>query len=156
MYSAFEKLTVGSEGDLLNLRTDLIAARGPTSSKGAIGAVMRTLGKLNHTYESCESLTSHTSSASLTNADSEMNLCGLSVFSVMEHLTLNFATSRGNLLIGEGACLLSSPMSSSSKTTVGTFFAALQEYLSIYANEQEEGEEDSFASEAETLFPKLC
>ena len=149
VFSTLEKFAVGSEGDLTVAHLDLTRLK---DGKGACGVIFRTLGRLNHSYESSESLASRaSSSACLSSAESEKNL--LSVFSVVEQLTLNYSTSRGNLFTGEAS--LVSPVSPSSPTAIGTFFKALQEYLSVY-NTNDSGEEDVCAVAGETIFPKLC
>lgn len=114
------------------------------------GLFFRTMGKLNHTFESSESLSSmHGSQNSLSSRGSNSNF---SFFDTMEKLTIQQCNSTGSLSnYGDTA------MIRPADTPMQKFFIALQEFLGNKPNA--EGGEDDCEPEnegADTIFPKLC
>ena len=139
--------TTDSNADLLSLGETKGDKGNPTS------LFFKTLGKLNHSYESTESLASdYGSRGSYDSFQSKDSMENLSVFSAVERLTLNSYSSAGNLLNDCPAV--------PARTSMGTFFAALQEYLSVHVHGDEDGDGEGFSAPeeggAETIFPKLC
>jgi len=112
-----------------------------SSKKTLAGLLFRTMGKINHTYESSDSLATMSSSNSL--ASQQFN-SSPNLFSVMEavadKLTIQQTNSAGNLVsYGDEHA--------AATTFLDKFFSALQ----IFLNPQEGG-----AQEEGSHFPKFC
>ena len=116
------------------------------SKKTALGGFFRTMGKMNHTYESTDGLSSmHGSTNSLASSGSSPGL-----FDTFEQLTIQQRHSSGNLYALDNIQRPETP-----ESVFAHFFDSLAKFLRNFpdAEHPEPEEEDGGA---ETHFPKLC
>lgn len=136
---------------------------GPSSTTGLVGGLFKTMGRINHTYESGDMLSSmggHSSSGALSSYSSNQSLSSHastpSFFSKMEELTIQQRHSSGNLYnYGED-----SRLQEEQGLLIRKFLTLLNAVQTFLKNDLEAeaeyvvGEEDKEL--ATTVFPKIC